>query len=876
MGKVVEQLLTGQVTNHMLPFFWQHGEDEATLREYVNAIHDANCMAFCVESRPHPDFCGPKWWQDMDVILDEAKKLGMKVWILDDSHFPTGFANGALKDAPQEVCRQSIFCKFLSYEGDAREVVFRTEKLAKPPKYKLNFIQKMMMSGSTKDARKYDDDQVYSITAYGPKGEEIDLSGSTTWKKPAGTWQVAVCGLSRNLGPHRAYINMMNEVSCHKLIEAVYEPHFAHYGDLFGNTIAGFFSDEPELGNGILYAKHNVLGTEQDLPWSKELEERLQKTLGVDYRKNLPLLWKNDGDPLLTAQVRRTYMDAVSNLVKKDFSEQIGGWCREKGVMYIGHSIEDDDTHACTGSGLGHYFRGLYGQDMAGIDDIGGQVMPKGEEEPTTGMFGPRNGAFYHYTLGKLGVSAAYLQESKQGRTMCEIFGNYGWKTGVTDMKYLADHFLVRGVNNFVPHAFSPKAYPDPDCPPHFYAHGHNPQYRHFGHLCAYMNRVASLISGGKIVQKVAVLYNAEGEWSGQCMRLDQVARPLYDAQIDFSFLPLDHLDQADKFIYVIVPYAKYQPIEIAGLSNVIYVDALPDAYTMGEDAMQKEAENKAKKVDDLAGDAKVLALGDLVAYLEKEDIKDAVIAPENPYIHIMHYQTDCHMYMLINESAQTYRGKVSLPMKKKGYVYDAWDNSIADIDQQMTDIGCQVSFVLEPRKSLIMVFDEEADTPSLEEKTVGKRLSECLYEKKEKQEQPTEIKTWKRSICSALDHPKFADAKDVSLPDHLEEEKPKFCGFVRYETKITSDGGDKILEITDAAEGLEVFVDGQSLGLQIVPEYLYDLSGYLKAGEHEIVIEVATTLWRENASGMRAKMMGESKPTSKSGLCGKVYLWNK
>ena len=52
---------------------------------------------------------------------------------------------------------------------------------------------------------------------------------------------------------------------------------------------------------------------------------------------------------------------------------------------------------------------------------------------------------------------------------MCEIFGNYGWKTGVTDMKYLADHFLVRGVNNFVPHAFSPKAYPDPHRPPHFF-----------------------------------------------------------------------------------------------------------------------------------------------------------------------------------------------------------------------------------------------------------------------------------------------------------------------------------------------------------------------------------------------------------------------
>ena len=44
----------------------------------------------------------------MDVILDEARKRGMQVWILDDSHFPTGFANGAVKTAPDALCRQSI------------------------------------------------------------------------------------------------------------------------------------------------------------------------------------------------------------------------------------------------------------------------------------------------------------------------------------------------------------------------------------------------------------------------------------------------------------------------------------------------------------------------------------------------------------------------------------------------------------------------------------------------------------------------------------------------------------------------------------------------------------------------------------------------
>ena len=61
---------------------------------------------------------------------------------------------------------------------------------------------------------------------------------------------------------------------------------------------------------------------------------------------------------------------------KKDFSWPIGEWCRAHGVEYIGHLIEDNNHASKTGSSLGHYFRGLAGQDMAGIDDIGGQVMP--------------------------------------------------------------------------------------------------------------------------------------------------------------------------------------------------------------------------------------------------------------------------------------------------------------------------------------------------------------------------------------------------------------------------------------------------------------------------------------------------------------------
>lgn len=87
-------MLSDKGGNYIFPFFWIHGENEITLREYMKAIYDSNIRAVCVESRPHPDFCGPKWWRDTDIILDEARKRNMKVWILDDSHLPTGYANG--------------------------------------------------------------------------------------------------------------------------------------------------------------------------------------------------------------------------------------------------------------------------------------------------------------------------------------------------------------------------------------------------------------------------------------------------------------------------------------------------------------------------------------------------------------------------------------------------------------------------------------------------------------------------------------------------------------------------------------------------------------------------------------------------------------
>ena len=64
----------------------------------MDRIRACGIKAVCIEARPHPDFAGAGWWHDLDIVMDEARTHGMRVWVLDDAHFPTGFANGAIRD----------------------------------------------------------------------------------------------------------------------------------------------------------------------------------------------------------------------------------------------------------------------------------------------------------------------------------------------------------------------------------------------------------------------------------------------------------------------------------------------------------------------------------------------------------------------------------------------------------------------------------------------------------------------------------------------------------------------------------------------------------------------------------------------------------
>ncbi len=868
MDAKIEKLLNNRENNHMLPFLWVHGEPAETYRSMVKAIDEAHIRAFCVEARPHKAFCKEQWWSDLAVILDEAEQRGMQVWILDDKHFPTGYANGGVEKAPLELRRQNICRKQVKIRG-GQQIRLNLGRLIHPKNnYDLMSMIMFLYFGNFRKSCRFKDDHLLSCTAYG-KDNILDLgdfiqNGILKWQAPAGDWDLEICSLSRNTGMHRSYINMMDEASCRILIDEVYEPHFARFKDKFGTAIAGFFSDEPELGNGNFLKHGNLLGADQDLPYSRELASVLEERLGAGWKNLLPLLWNNDRDAQETARVRYIYMDSVTRLVEKDFSRQIGQWCKDHGVQYIGHVIEDNNQHARTSTSLGHFFRGLKWQTMAGIDDIGGQVFPNGEDAKTKNIFGYVNdGEFYHYALGKLGSSLGALNPNMSGNTMCEVFGNYGWSEGVRLEKYLLDHFMVRGVNHFVPHAFTSKDYPDKDCPPHFYAHGHDPQYRHFGQLMRYGNRVCDLISGGYFTTPVAILYHGEAEWTGQCMLMQKPARVLLDHQIDFNIVPCDVFAERDFYRtrisdvlsvngrqhqLLLIPYAQFIPEETAeGIAELIqaggkavFLEALPDGICTGGEIPAEIRQ------------CKVVKLADLHCELVASGLQEVRLHPENNRVRCMHYVSESEIFYLFNEGDTPFDGTVTVPAKGKAFVYDAWNNRAQKLEITTSDSGTEAKVTVEPSKSLIIVFND-----------LDQRL---LSEPVQLQGTKKVLTNFRQSVVKSIDYPDFTNERDIAVLESYSKTDTSFSGLIRYQTTVDLDScSNVILEITDAHEGVEVFVNGKSAGIQIVPRFIFDLSALCVTGQNILVIEVATTLERERL---------KRKAKSLSGITGQVNLY--
>ena len=861
MTAYYQQVLEGTYDNHVLPFLWMKGESHKTIAEYLEKIAGADIHEVCLESRPHPDFCGEGWWRDLRFVIDECKQLGLKLWILDDAHFPTGFANGAVEEAVPELRKIVLTHRTFDIVGPTSaasialaNMLDKTERF-----YGVTFMQ----DGSPVDV------------AYRVIDDADGNPSRLVFDAPAGLTQACVMFTSGKTSYNEDYINMVDRASMAQLIDAVYEPHFEHLGDEFGKTILGFFSDEPGFANekgttGPDGISDTLIGkATAPLPWSAELERRLRAALGERYLAELPHLW--DREPA-GAHVRHVYMDIASTLYKECFCDQLGDWCRARGVQYIGHVIEDKDCHARLGVGAGHYFRAVGGQDMAGVDIVINQLVPGMDRGLHSYGRGVWDLEFYNYVLPKLGSSAAHLDPKKQGRCMAEVFGAFGWHEGLREMKWIADHFLVRGVNWFVPHAFSMAAFPDWDCPPHFYAHGQNPQFAHFGQLMSYMNRTASLLSGGRATTPAALLYHADAEWAGEANFMQHAASELMRAQVDFDIVPAEAFEDAGRYAVeiaadgsgfsvngqayrcLVMPGAEFVggavldfAARAAAAGVAVYaLDKLPNKRYDGDTAGREGFASLDATA--LAG-IKLLATTGLAGTLANTGMQTVVCAEPQPWLRALRYERAGESYlMLVNEHPkQGISTQVALA--------DGTPVAGARLDllNGTEPAAFDGTLELAPYESCIVVLGA---TGSAGAATVGDEAA-CI-------DGPWAV-AFSAPGTDAFGEPvELADLHDLSSAEF-----PGKAGTFRYQASFVLGEAvtSTVIDLGEVFETATVALDGKSLGTRICPPYRFEV-GALLAGEHALTIDIINTL--DHAV---PDIFGMTEPSEPSGLLGPVRV---
>jgi hypothetical protein len=278
------------------------------------------------------------------------------------------------------------------------------------------------------------------------------------------------------------YIDAMNPESTAEFLKLGYEPYASVMDGKMSSQMLGFYTDEP--------AMHYYLsgGDTPIVPWTKDMFRRFQARNGYNLRPRLPDLFFDIRPD--SARVRYDFYNSLTDFYSQAFYGQIHEWCVQNNVLFTGHLLYEEGLRRLIRV-EGNLFKHYPHMDVVGVDHL----YP---------IIGNRDRPDEHVAM-KVGSSAAHQLGSP--RLLCESFGGIFMDATMQRMKWIADWEYVLGVNLLNPHGFhytleGPRKR---DWPPSmFYQY---PWWKYYGDFSNYMSRLSHLLSGGKHIAKVAVLW---------------------------------------------------------------------------------------------------------------------------------------------------------------------------------------------------------------------------------------------------------------------------------------------------------------------------------------------------------------------------------
>lgn len=662
------------------PYFGLSGPVSITeVDRDLDTLHNLGFQAVTVQAGFNMpfDYLSPQYFDFFRQFVAEAKKRNMRVWIVDDAGYPSGFAGG----------------KFTAEKPGLRM-------------QGLEVAEKIPVAVGQTLHRDISPDTV-SAAAVDQNGTAvpITLHGKTLdWTAPSGTWTVLMVDHQFRTSPTRSDTNphrvkdteqsledYMNRAATQQFLAYTHEQYKKAVGDEFGKTIMGFRGDEPD---------YSISG----LPWTPNFFSRFRELKGYEVQPYTALFAQTPSrnNPGVTIhlspeqlQIKADYYDVFSKMIAAGFFEPQGEWCAANNLEYQVHLNHEEMEMELTQS-EGSFFRDMRPVEVPGIDAIWHQIWTDTVSD-----------------YPRLASSVAHVYG--RPRAFTESFAAYRPEPNVQMARYILNEQFVRGVNlvemmNFSATSAGPRPLSnymgDPGFPD----------------LVTYVRRMSYLMAVGRPDASVALYIPSSSMWlddDASDTQFVSTERLLSEHQIDFDIVSDDALARdlkalkgsfetlsGNQYRTVILPDPLVVSSEalarlksfVQGGGKVLFIGGTPKWIAGRTFRDAKEATpadfSWAKIVDAQLPPTPTPPEFPPTSLLQPQTVPDAILAAlraavseptvgidaTDPALKVMKRRwADADVYLLFNEGSQPSEHDVTL--ESKGSTVQSWNAQTAKIE---------------------------------------------------------------------------------------------------------------------------------------------------------------------------------------------------
>jgi len=483
------------------PYYGLNGPvDQAVIERDLDAMKSLGYTAVTAQAGygMNQPYLSEAYFKLFRTLVEQAKKRNMRVWIVDDAGYPSGFAGGKFSALKPELRMKALVvaAHIPATGGDLIAHAIKPETVA-----------------------------VTAINQADGSTIQIPIANAAiAWKAPPGNWTVVIVEHQFSTSPTRSDTNpkrvkdgtqsledYLDPAATQQYLAFTHEQYKKYLGDEFGHTIMGFRGDEPD---------YSIRG----LPWTPKFFARFQQLKGYDIRPFVATFITAAGQtptPLTESQRRAKadYYDVFSQMFRDGFFKVQGDWCAANHLEYQVH-LNHEEAELQLARSEGSFFRAMRFVQVPGIDSIWHQIFPD-----TISDF-PRLASSASHMYGK-------------PRAFTESFAAYRPEPTVTGARYVLNEQFVRGINLVETMYYPSSATPG--------GHGRSPYMNDpaYPQLLTYTRRMSYLLSMGHPAAEVALYLPTSSLWLGDeasDTAFVSTERLLSEHQIDFDIVSEDAL----------------------------------------------------------------------------------------------------------------------------------------------------------------------------------------------------------------------------------------------------------------------------------------------------------------------------------------------